>query len=92
MKWMNNIVPTNGDVGLVVRELSIKYIKPLKLGDEFHVESDMLTLGNASLKCEQRFVKDGVVHAIIKLTAAYIGADLKPRAFSDQIRRAIESI
>ncbi len=89
MHWLNNKVPTNGDVGFVIRELTIKYKRPLKLADEFIVESRLLDVGNASLKVEQKFIKDGEVYAILLGNAAYIGADLKPKKISDEMRAAL---
>jgi acyl-CoA thioester hydrolase len=79
MSWLNNKVPTNGDIGFVIRELNMKYKKPLKLADEFVVESRLTDVGNASIKVEQKFVKDGEIYAILNGTAAYIGSDLKPK-------------
>lgn len=90
MKWLNNKVPTNGDVGFVIRELNMKYKKPLKLADEFVVESRLLDVGNASLKVEQKFVKDGEIYAILTGNAAYIGADLKPKKISDEMLDALD--
>lgn len=90
MLWLNNKVPTNGDIGFVIRELVMKYKKPLKLADQFVVESRLLDVGNASLKVEQKFVKDGEVHAILLGTAAYIGADMKPKKISDEMRAALD--
>lgn len=90
MKWLNNQVPTNGDVGFVIRELSMKYIKPLKLADEFVVESQLLKVGTASLVVEQKFVKDGDVYAILTGHAAYIGSDLKPKRMTDEMRSALD--
>lgn len=92
MKWLNNTVPTNGDVGFVIRELSMKYKKPLKLADEFVVESRLLDVGNASLRVEQKFLKDGEIYAIMLGTAAYIGADLKPKKISDEMRAALNFV
>ena len=90
MLWLNNKVPTNGDVGFVIRELHMKYKKPLKLADEFVIESILTDVGNASLKVEQKFIKDGEVHAIMTGSAAYIGADLKPKKISDEMLDALE--
>lgn len=90
MKWLNNKVPTNGDIGFVIRELNMKYKKPLKLADEFVVESQLLAVGNASLKVEQKFVKDGEVHAILTGTAAFIGSDLRPKKISDEMLEALD--
>ncbi|MDL2296015.1 thioesterase family protein [Lachnospiraceae bacterium OttesenSCG-928-E19] len=90
MKWLNNKVPTNGDVGFVIRDLSMKYMKPLKLADEFIVESEITKMGAASLSVEQRFIKDGEVYAIMKGNAAYIGADFRPKKISDEMREALD--
>ncbi|MDR1338185.1 MAG: thioesterase family protein [Rickettsiales bacterium] len=90
MKWLNNTVPTNGDVGFVIRELNMKYLRPLKLADEFVVESHLVDVGNASLRVEQKFVKNGEIHAIMTGTAAYIGADLKPKKISDEMLVALD--
>jgi acyl-CoA thioester hydrolase len=90
MKWLNNKVPANGDIGFVIRELNMKYKKPLKLADEFVVETRLLEVGNASLKVEQKFVKDGDVYAILTGTAAYIGADLKPKKISEEMLAELE--
>ncbi len=89
MNWLNNKIPTNGDVGFVIRELKIQYKRPLKLADEFVVESHLTDVGNASLKVEQNFVKDGEIYATMHGMAAYIGADLKPKKISDEMRKAL---
>jgi acyl-CoA thioester hydrolase len=79
MNWMRGAIPPDGDIGFVVREINVKYKKPLRLGDGFVVETRMLRIGNASLDVEQKFVKDGEICAILIGKAAYIGADLKPK-------------
>jgi acyl-CoA thioester hydrolase len=85
MKWLNNAVPPGGDVGFVIRELTMKYIKPLKLADEFVVESRLVKVGAASLVVEQKFVKQGEIYAILTGTAAYIGKDLRPKRIPDEM-------
>jgi acyl-CoA thioester hydrolase len=67
------------DIGFVIRELTVKYKKPLKLGDEFIVETRATDIGAASIKIEQKFVKNNEIYAILTGTAAYIGADMKPK-------------
>ena len=90
MKWLDNTVPTNGDLGFAIKDLSVKYIKPLKLADEFVVESQLLKVGAASVVIEQKFVKDGEIYAILNGTAAYIGADLKPKRISIEMKNALD--
>ena len=40
MNWLRGAVPPAGDVGFVVREIRARYIHPLRLGDDFTVESE----------------------------------------------------
>lgn len=75
----------DGDVGFVVRDLSIRYIHPLFLADTVVVETTVTKLGAASLSVEQKFVKDGEICAILSGTAAYIGANMQPKRIPDSV-------
>ena len=90
MQWLRGRFAAAGDLGFVVRELSIKYMRPLKLGDDIVVESHIVNRGAASMNIEQKFVKDGDVYAIINLTVAYLGADMRPKRIPDEILAATE--
>ena len=79
MNWLCGKLKFGDDIGFVVRELNIKYIQPLKVADEFVVETKMLDVGAAVVRVEQKFVKDGNVCAIINLRVAYLGADMRPK-------------
>ena len=85
MQWLRNVEFPDGDIGFVVRELNIKYIKPLKLGEDFYVESQITKVGAASLSVEQKIVKDGDICAIMNINIAYIGSDLHPKRIPDNI-------
>ncbi|MDR2770363.1 MAG: acyl-CoA thioesterase [Rickettsiales bacterium] len=63
---------------LIVRGLSIKYIKPLRLADRFAVETRMVGAGAATVDLEQKFIKDGADHAVMRITLAHIDGDMKP--------------
>lgn len=89
MNWLHGVAAAAGDVGFVIRELNIKYIRPLKLGDELTVESVITHVGAASLSIEQKFVRDGEIYAILNGTAAYIGGDMRPKRIPDQILQKI---
>ena len=39
----------------------------------------MVDVGAATVKIEQKFVKDGNICAIINLKVAYLGADMRPK-------------
>lgn len=85
MDILRGIKFPDGDVGFVVRDLSIRYIKPLFLGDAFIVETTVTKFGAASMSVEQKFVKDGEICAILSGTAAYIGANMMPKRIPDTV-------
>lgn len=85
MDILRGIKFPDGDVGFVVRDLSIRYVRPLFLSDTVIVETAVTKLGAASLSVEQKFVKDGVICAILTGTAAYIGANMMPKRIPDSI-------
>ena len=85
MDVLRGIKFPDGDVGFVVRDLSIRYVHPLFLSDTVIVETAVTKLGAASLSVEQKFVKDGVICAILTGTAAYIGANMMPKRIPDSI-------
>ena len=83
--WSKNVVIPDGDLGFVVRELNIKYFKPLLLGEDFQVHTTPIKIGSASMVIEQKFVKDDKICAIMNITIAYIGGDMRPKAIPDTI-------
>ena len=85
MDILRGIKVPDGDVGFVVRDLSIRYVHPLFLSDTVIVETAVTKLGAASLSVEQKFVKDGVICAILTGTAAYIGANMMPKRIPDSV-------
>lgn len=90
MNWLRGCFAADGDLGFVVRELEIKYMHPLRLGDEFVIESEIVACGAASLDIKQKFVKGDVVCAIINLKAAYLGADMRPKRIPEAILAAMK--
>ncbi|MBQ8686212.1 MAG: thioesterase family protein [Alphaproteobacteria bacterium] len=84
MNWLRGRVVVGDDVGFVIRELGIKYIQPLRAADEFVVETQMIDVGAAIVKIEQKFVKDGEIYAIINLKVAYLGADMRPKRIPEE--------
>lgn len=84
MNWLRGHVVVGDDIGFVIRELNIKYLQPLKAADDFVVKTVMTDVGAATVKIEQKFVKDGNVCAIINLKVAYLGADMRPKRIPDE--------
>lgn len=84
MNWLRGHVVVGDDIGFVIRELNIKYMQPLRAADEFVVETQMVDVGAAIVKMEQKFVKDGAVCAIINLRVAYLGADMRPKRIPEE--------
>ena len=89
MNWLRGITTYGDDVGFVVRELNVKYLHPLRVADEFIVETQMTDVGSAIVRIEQKFVKDGAEYAIINLKVAYLGGDMRPKRIPAEI---IESL
>ena len=85
MNWLRGKLNIGDDVGFVVRELNIKYLQPLQVADEFVVETAMTDVGMASVRVEQKFVKDGIISAIINLKVAYLGADMRPKKIPQEL-------
>jgi acyl-CoA thioester hydrolase len=79
MNWLRGRLNVGDDIGFVVRELNIKYIQPLRVADDFVVETQMTDVGAAVVKIEQKFVKDGNIYAIIEIRVAYLGGDMRPK-------------
>jgi len=85
MQMLRGIKIPDGDIGWVIRELNVRYISPLRLADEFVVQSKIIKLGAASMQIEQKFVKDDVICAIINVNVVYIGANMRPTRIPDDI-------
>jgi acyl-CoA thioester hydrolase len=83
--WSKNVVIPDGDLGFVVRELNIKYSNPLLLGEDFQVHTTPIKIGAASMVIEQKFVKDDKICAIMNITIAYIGSNMRPKAMPESI-------
>ena len=79
MNWLRGRLNVDDDMGFVVRELKIKYLQPLKVADDFVVETQLSDVGAAVVRVEQKFVKEGEICAIINLRVAYLGGDMRPK-------------
>ena len=88
--WSRGVKIPDGDTGFVVRELNIKYMRPLLLNDEFVVLTQPTKIGAASMTIEQKFVKGEEIYAIINITIAYLGSDMRPKAIPESILKAFK--
>ena len=88
--WSKHIVIPDGDIGFVVRELDIKYLRPLVLNDEFVIETMATKIGAASMTIEQKFVKKDEICAIMHITIAYLGGNMRPKAIPDSILNLVK--
>ena len=52
---------------------------------EIIIETIATEIGMASVKIEQRFLRDGIVCAVMHIKIAYLGADLRPKQIPDSI-------
>lgn len=85
MEMLRGIVFADDDVGFVVRGLDIKYMSPLKLADDIVVETEITKVGSVSMDLQQKFVHDGTICAIMNITIAYIGSDMRLKRIPDSI-------
>ena len=85
MEMIRGISMPDGDTGFVVKKLDIKYMSPLKLADDFIVKTQITAVGAVSMELEQKFVHDDVICAIMHITVAYIGGDMKLKTIPDCI-------
>lgn len=91
MNWLGqNARPVAGDVGLVIRDLQIRYMRPLFLCDEFVVETRVTGVRAASVAVEQKFVKNDEICAILNGTAAYLDANGRPARLPDALVGALK--
>ena len=86
MNWLKNYLPPNGDMGFAIKEISVKYLRALQVGEEITVESVAIHIGGASLSVEQKIMKDGEVYAILTVIAVYIGANMRPKRIPENIK------
>ena len=85
MDWSRGIKIPDDDLGFVVRQLDIKYSMPLLLGDDIVVETTPINIGAASMKIEQKFLRNDEICAIMNITIAYLGKNMRPKAIPDAI-------
>ncbi|MCL2017366.1 MAG: thioesterase family protein [Alphaproteobacteria bacterium] len=78
MSWLKTFKPAPESIGFAVVELSAKYKKPLRIADDFIVETIVKNVGAASLTVEQKFVKNDEIYAILVIKIACLTTDLKP--------------
>ena len=91
MQMMRGIELPADDMGFVVRELSIKYMHPMRLADDIVVETDVINVGGASMDLQQKFVHDGTICAIMNITVVYIGADMRAKRIPDVVSTHLDS-
>lgn len=90
MAWLGkDAMPIDDDVGLVVRDLHMRYMRPLFLTDEFIVETRVTSVGAASISIEQKFVKNGEICGILTGTAAYLNSVGRPVRLPDNLAKVL---
>jgi len=91
MNWLKTFEPAPVNIGFAVIELSAKYKKPLRIADDFIVETVVKSLGAASLTVEQKFVKNGEVYAILVIKVACLTTELKPKRIPAEWQKYLEN-
>ena len=91
MEMMRGVDIPDSDGGFVVRELSIKYMRPLRVADSITVDTEIINVGGASMDLQQKFVHDGTICAIMSITVVYIGSDMRAKRIPDSILSHLDS-
>lgn len=91
MDMMRGIEMPAEDKGFVVREISIKYMRPLQLADDIVVETEIINVGGASMDLQQKFVHNDTICAIMSITVVYIGSDMHAKRIPDSILSHLNS-
>jgi acyl-CoA thioester hydrolase len=81
MAMYSDVKDTEG--GFIIRELAIKYLKPLRVSDKIQVETVFTGHTHTSINIEQKFMKDGELHAVMTGTVVYVNKDIKPMRIPD---------
>jgi len=89
MNWLKGNEPPAGDLGFVIKEMTVKYLRALRVWDEITVETSATGIGGASITVEQKMMKDGELYAVLTGTAAYLGANMKPKRIPENIIKRI---
>ena len=92
MNWLKGNAPPAGDLGFVITEINVKYLRALRVWDEITVETLATNIGAASLTVEQKIIKDGEVYAILTGIAAYLGSNMRPKRIPEKIIAIITGI
>lgn len=85
MAWLHGRFAAPGDLGFVVRKLSIKYLRPLLLGETVVVMSQIMEIGAASMTIVQRFMRGDELCAELNITVAYLDANMRPKRIPDEL-------
>jgi len=85
MDWLKGNAPPEGDLGFVIKEITVKYLRALRVWDEITVETVATSVGAASLTVEQKMMKDGETYAVLTGTAAYLGKNMRPKRIPEAI-------
>jgi len=89
MDWLKGNMPPEGDLGFVIKEITVKYLRALQVWDEITVETTATNIGGASIRVEQKILKDGKIYAILTGTAAYLGKNMRPKRIPEKIIKKI---
>ena len=85
MNWIKSNLKNDDDLGFVIKEINVKYLRALRVWDEVTVETTATSIGTASLTVEQKMMKNGEIYAILTGTAAYLGANMRPKRIPEAI-------
>ena len=92
MNWLRGKSIPAGD-GFVIKKLGVEYNRPLKLGDDVCVETEVVKVGNVYVDTEQYFLNpDNNLCAILSSRIAYVGSDMRLKSIPENLRNEMLGI
>ena len=92
MNWLRGKNIPQGD-GFIIKKLGGEYCRPLKLGDDVCVETEVLKVGNAFVDTMQYFLnRKKAVCALLSSRIVYAGSDLRIKYIPDELRKEMMGV
>ncbi|KAA8732731.1 tol-pal system-associated acyl-CoA thioesterase [Acinetobacter qingfengensis] len=77
------------DYNFVVREISVKYLKPILMDDLLTVTARVISCKSASFTLQQEIYRGEILLASGEVVLACLGNDMRPRKLPDQLKSMI---
>lgn len=77
------------DYNFVVREISVKYLKPILMDDLLTVTARVISCKSASFSLQQEIYRGEILLASGEVVLACLGQDMRPRKLPEELKSMI---